>query len=128
MIVTLAPTQIKAVCGITDSEFDDSLDDLRNEWQPVLEASVLPEALADAELTPILQLAFTEAIAGEFFARQARADAIFETITLEGLKLSPPTNFLDPTGLIARAYSRLRPYLKPEAFSGSATVRTGGHS
>lgn len=130
MIATIEAAPLKAVLGLpgTDSEPDTTLEALTSELQPVLELSVQPEALADASLEPLLKLAFSEVIAGEYLARQLRANAVFETIQIGSIRISPPSNFLDPSGLIGRGYARLRPFLRPEAFSGAGTVRTGGSS
>lgn len=128
MILTLDADQLKSVSGVEtgDTAAEDLLSAISHELQPVLEGSVSPEALADATLQPVLSLAFSEVVAGEFFARQVRKNAVFETIAVGPVRISPPASFLDPTGLVARGYARLRPYLKPEAFAGAGTVRTGG--
>lgn len=130
MIATLEISPLKAVLGLdlSDSEADTALSSLTDELQPVLELSVQPEALEDASLEPLLALAFSEVIAGEYLARQLRANAVFETIQIGSIRITPPSNFLDPSGLIGRGYARLRPFLRPEAFSGAGTVRTGGPS
>jgi hypothetical protein len=121
---------VKAHSGIAadDASYDDALDELVTMLMPVLEFAVLPEALADEDLLPTLELAFVEVLTGEHFARRARAEATFETVTIGPLSIKPPVNLVDPSGLIDRGMSRLRPYLKPEVAPSIGTVRTGGRS
>ncbi len=129
MSLTVTRDAVKAKAAIDGSTYDSAIDDLIDEWVPVLEFAIIPAELSDATagLVSTLDLGAVEVIAGEFIAQLARSPGAYDSIKIGDLEIRPFFRPLasDPSGLKDQGRRRLRPFLKPEAVSAlMSTVLT----
>jgi hypothetical protein len=128
--LTVTRSRVKEKLGITDTSRDVAIDNLILELLPVVTFAVTTEAIEDTGNTGLqstLNLGTTEVVAGEAAAQFAREFGATESVTIGDLSLTPhPCVCGDPTGLLARGWRRLRPYLKDDP-AGRQRVSQGAH-
>ena len=117
MSLTVTRARIKEKCGIDDSSYDTPIDNLISDYVAPIEFSVRSEYIADtgnSGLQATLNLAALEICCGEFIAQLLREPGASESVSIEGLTLTPffTRSARDPSGLIVAGWSRLRPFLK----------------
>ena len=124
MPITITRARVKEKCNISVATYDATIDNLIAEFSPVIEQTLQTSAVADAELTGTLDLGATEIVCGELLAQLRRQEnALPPTAEACGCRSFDPT---DPSRLVQRGWSRLRPYLKVDwPFRVATGVRTG---
>jgi hypothetical protein len=127
MSLTITRARVREKCGIADTSYDSTIDNLILELAPVLEYSVRADALADstAGVQATLNLAATEILCGELQTQRLREVGAADIVTLGDLRIEPSklANALD---LLQQGFSRLKPYLKTEPYSRTASVAAIG--
>lgn len=124
MPITITRARVKEKCNISVATYDATIDNLIAEFSPVIEQTLQSSAVADAALTGTLDLGATEIVCGELLAQLRRQEnALPPTAEACGCRSFDPT---DPSRLVQRGWSRLRPYLKVDwPFRVATGVRTG---
>lgn len=129
MSITVTRARVKEKCGIDDTSFDLTFDNLIAEVGPVLEYAIRSEHIAEisnAGLQATLNLGATEVVASEFLDQLAREPGAAETLTIGDLTLIPSD--VPASRLRASRWRRMRPYLKPDPSgkTSGAVLSAGG--
>lgn len=142
MSLTITRARVKEKCGIADTTYDATIDNLILELVPAITYAIRDEHVADtgnAGLQAILTLGATEIVCGEFAAQLLRTPGNGEIARLGGLTIEPLGlgRPVDPTGLATQGLARLKPFLKSDpslrlvaaiGAGGSRTGESGGAS
>src|SRR5947199_116672 len=120
MSLSISRSRVKEKCGIADSSYDTTIDNLISELVPVISYAIRDEHLNDllnTGLQAALTLGVTETVCGEFAAQVLPTPDNGEITKIPGLVIEPfgLSRPGDPTGLAGQGWARLRPYLKSEA-------------
>jgi len=126
MSLTVTRSRVKEKCGISDTSYDTTIDNLILEIVPVLEYLVSSDALADSTtgVQATLNLAATEVVCGELLAQRFRELGVTDTITIGDIKIDP-AEIKTAFELIQRGYDRLSPFLKNDAYEDASRVGVG---
>jgi len=125
MPITITRARVKEKCGVSDTTYDSTIDNLIAEMTPVVEFAIHSGHVADTALSTTLSLGAVEIVCGEFLAQIKRQDnALRPADSCGGVtRCFDPT---DPSRMIAKGWRLLRPYLKVDPpFVVAASVRTG---
>jgi len=131
MSLVVTVTAVKEKTRVTDSSLDSLVANLIAQWVPMLEFAIRSEPLADtgnAGLQATLNLGAIEAVGGELLSQLAREPGAVESFSFGFFELGPAGGAaIDPSGLKAQGFARLRPFLKsPEFLAGTFGVAAGG--
>lgn len=127
MSLTVTRARVKEKCGIADTTYDSTLDNLIAEIVPTLEYVLGAEYLADTGNAPLqatLNLGAAEIVCAEFLEQLARQPGAGETIVLEGFELRP--SFEAAADLRRRALARLQPFAKRDIGNAAGGVAAAG--
>lgn len=117
MALTVTRARVKERCAVLDSSNDSAIDNIIADYVAPVEFAIRAEYVADTGnvgLQATLNLAALEICSGEFVAQRCREVGAGETISLEGISLTPflQRSLRDPSGLILAGWARLKPFLK----------------
>jgi hypothetical protein len=127
MSLTITRSRVKEKCGISDTSYDTTIDNLILELTPVIEYEIDDEALADSNtgVQATLNLAATEITCGELLAQRFRELGTLDSVSLGEIKIDPGETE-QGFELIVRGYERLKPFLKSDSYGNSSRVSTAG--
>ncbi|HSI72387.1 MAG TPA: hypothetical protein VK934_04360 [Fimbriimonas sp.] len=125
MSLTVTRARVKEKCGIADASYDTAIDNLILEIVPVLEYSILSEALNDGAtgVQATLNLAATEIVCGEFQAQRLREIGAGESVTIGDLRIEP-SKLATALDLLQQGFSRITPFLRTQAYALPTRVST----
>lgn len=131
MSLNVTTTKVKERCMISVSTYDSKINNLINDWVPMMEYLIEPSFLNDTGntgLQALLNLGAVELVAGEFLAQLLRETGASETLLFGWLEVKPASrDLLDPFGMKAQGAARLGPFLKHnDELQNSLGVLTGG--
>ncbi len=122
--------RVRIMMGLTDTSYDTEIQNQITYTLPAIEYSIDPAALSDTGntgLQSLLRLGAAEIISGELAAQVRRQIDYRYSIVINEMSIRPtPFSELDPTGLKAQGWARIRPYLRSEAHSLVASLVIGG--
>lgn len=129
MSLTVTRARVKEKCGIADTTYDSTIDNLIAEVTPAIEFAIRDLHLADvgsANLQATLSLGATEIVCGEFLDQIARSPGASEILTVGAISMAP--NDAPARQIKASGWRRLRPFLKPDpsAMAASGVVSAAG--
>ena len=127
MPLTISLEAVRSKCGLADTDFDSLILALIAEQRPAIEEMIRPDAMSGSLV--VLNLGATEIVAGEFLAQLCRQPGWSDQIVVQGLAIHPYVGRdpLDPFGLKAQGWGRLRGYLRVDPTVGvAASVLRGG--
>mgnify|MGYP000337582344 FL=1 len=118
-MLTVSRAAVKRKLRLTTNEYDAEIDALIAEMLPALRYAIEPSYLntSDADLLATLNLGALEIVAGEMGATLYRELGAWTGFRIGWLQVLPPAmrDPVDPTGLKAQGYARLKPFLKRDA-------------
>lgn len=113
MSLTISRSRVKEKCGIGDSTYDTSIDNLITELLPVIEASIDTAYVGSEEVLPTLNLGATEIVCSEVLTQLNREPGATEGFAFNGLQVFGRKGLDDAGNLKAQGVARLAPFLRP---------------
>lgn len=109
---------VQSRSNVHQAEYEDEIDDLLASALPVVSYALRPEILSteDVGLQAVLNDGAADVIAGTFMAQHYRRPELLISVIVGDLQLFPRRfdSPVDPSGLVAMGWTKLRPYLKPD--------------
>lgn len=129
MALSVTVSRVKEKCSITGTDFDATIQNLINEFLPVITYMLEPAFIEDVSITgpaTTLNLGAAEVICGEFLAQRMREQGALDKVTIADVSVFPArledSRALD---LITEGWKRLAPFIKRE-FGRASEVGTAG--
>lgn len=108
----VATDRVRERCGLADNSQDPRINTLVGEMVPALRRLLVPSAVEDETLHPLLNLGATELVAAEMLGILAREAGERDVIVLGDLKIEPRPD--DGATLRALGERRLAPFVRPD--------------
>ena len=111
-MIGVATDRVRERCGLPDGAQDQRINNLIGEMVPALSRLLLPSALEDETLRPLLSLGATELVAAEMLGILSREAGELDVVTIGDLRIEPSLD--DGAKLRAIGERRLAPFVRPD--------------
>lgn len=115
--LNVAIESLRRRCGLADDSSDAELLALRDEMLPLVEASLDSTWLETdrPEVRALLEFGASEIVAGEFLSQRWREDCWIAEVRFGEFSWRQAPHAIDPSGLLARGWARLQPFLAADS-------------